>query len=261
LGSTQPARISPYLARTVRGGQGGDGLIQRFGLLVWPDVPAEWKHVDRNPDTTAKKAVMEVFQRLDHLDMKEINARRDVNPYSDQEDGLPYLRFSIEGYDLFQKWRVDLEKRLRSGDLHPALEAHLAKYRKLVPALALILDLADRVAGPVDQMARPVGVPAVQTAIAWSKYLETHARRAYGCVIAVAADTAKAILDKIRTGALQKEFGSRDVWRPAWAKLTDREAVEAGLQMLVDYDWLDIEKVATGGRPQTVYKLNPKAKL
>jgi hypothetical protein len=261
LGSTQPARISPYLARTVRGGQGGDGLIQRFGLLVWPDIPPEWKHVDRFPDKNAKKAVMEVFERLDHIDIQAIGATRDRNPYTDQEDGLPYLRFSIEGYDLFRAWLADLEKRLRNGDLHHALEAHLAKYRKLVPALALILDLADRVTGPADQMARQVGAPAVQMAIAWSAYLETHARRAYGCVTAVAADTAKAILAKIRTGDLQKEFRSHDVWRPAWSKLTDRETVEAGLQMLVDYDWLDIEKVATGGRPQTVYKLNPKAKL
>jgi putative DNA primase/helicase len=37
---------------------------------------------------------------------------------------------------------MDLEKRLR-GDLHPALESHLAKYRKLVPALALICHLVD----------------------------------------------------------------------------------------------------------------------
>jgi putative DNA primase/helicase len=94
-----------------------------------------------------------------------------------------------------------------------------------------------------------------------AKYLETHARRAYGCVTAVAADTAKAILAKIRTGALGKEFGSRDVWRPGWSQLSDREVVDAGLQMLVDYDWLDVEKVTTGGRPQTVYKFNPKAKL
>jgi putative DNA primase/helicase len=171
------------------------------------------------------------------------------------------LRFSIDGYDLFRAWHADLEKRLRSGDLHPALESHLAKYRKLVPALALILDLADRVTRPDDQMAGPVGAPAVQMAIAWSKYLESHARRAYGCVTAVAADTAKAILTKIRTGDLKTEFGSRDIWRPGWSKLTDRETVDAGLQMLVDYDWLDAEKVATGGRPQTVYKLNPKAKL
>lgn len=27
------------------GGTGDDGLIQRFGLLVWPDAPGEWRNV------------------------------------------------------------------------------------------------------------------------------------------------------------------------------------------------------------------------
>jgi hypothetical protein len=89
LGSTQPARISPYLARTIRGGQGGDGLIQRFGLLVWPDIPPEWKHVDRFPDKNAKKAVMEVFERLDHLDMQSIGATRDRNLTPTRKTGCP----------------------------------------------------------------------------------------------------------------------------------------------------------------------------
>jgi hypothetical protein len=47
LGSTQPGRISEYLLQAIRGGRGDDGLIQRFGLLVWPDISGEWKHVDR----------------------------------------------------------------------------------------------------------------------------------------------------------------------------------------------------------------------
>jgi hypothetical protein len=40
LGSTQPGRISDYLSQAVRGGRGDDGVIQRFGLLVWPDGEA-----------------------------------------------------------------------------------------------------------------------------------------------------------------------------------------------------------------------------
>jgi putative DNA primase/helicase len=35
LGSSQPGRISQYLLRALRGGRGDDGLIQRFGLMVW----------------------------------------------------------------------------------------------------------------------------------------------------------------------------------------------------------------------------------
>jgi Protein of unknown function (DUF3987) len=46
LGNTQPVRIVEYVRSANRGGAGGDGLIQRFGLLVWPDAPGEWRDVE-----------------------------------------------------------------------------------------------------------------------------------------------------------------------------------------------------------------------
>jgi Protein of unknown function (DUF3987) len=251
LGSTQPGRISRYLARAIRGGRGDDGLIQRFGLMVWPDVSGEWRCVDRWPDRDAKTAVMKVFELLDALDWRAIGAKRDRGPDGDEE-GLPYLRFGMDAYELFMHWRTALERRLRSSELHVALEAHLAKYRKLVPGLSLICHLADGLIGPV-------GVTAVRRAIGWAAYLETHAQRAYGSVTAASADTAKAILTKVRSAHLKPEFRSHDVWRPGWSRLTDREAVNAGLTMLVEHDWLAQRRVETMGRPATVYVVNPKA--
>jgi len=47
LGSAQPGTIADYLAQAIRGGRGADGLMQRFGLLVWPDISPDWKFVDR----------------------------------------------------------------------------------------------------------------------------------------------------------------------------------------------------------------------
>lgn len=250
LGSATPGRISEYLAQAIRGGRGDDGLIQRFGMLVWPDVPAEWRNVDRWPDKDARTASYQVFDRCDKLDWRSADAKRDRGPDGDEE-GLPYLRFSIDAYDLFVEWRAELEKRIR-GDLHPALESHLAKYRKLVPGLALICHLADG--------AGPVGVPALRRAIAWAKYLETHARRAYGSVTAAEAATAKTILAKLRSGALKPEFSSRDVLRPQWSGLTDRDAVHAGLRMLVDFENLFERKIDnTGGRAAKVFSVNPKS--
>jgi hypothetical protein len=251
LGSTQPGRITQYLARAIRGGRGDDGLIQRFGLMVWPDVSSDWTHVDRLPDREAKTTAIRLFERLDVLDWRAIGAKRDRGSTGDEE-GLPYLRFGIDAYDLFTDWHTQLEHRLRSGDMHVALEAHLAKYRKLIPGLSLICHLADGWTGPV-------GVTAVRRAIDWSSYLETHARRAYGSVTAASADTAKAILAKIHSGHLKTEFSSRDVWRPGWSRLTDRDSVNAGLAMLVDYDWLGAQKIETAGRPATLFRLNPKA--
>ena len=43
-----------------------------------------------------------------------------------------------------------MEKKLRSGELSPALESHYAKYRKLVPTLALVNYLADGGRSKVD---------------------------------------------------------------------------------------------------------------
>ena len=95
----------------------------------------------------------------------------------------------------------------------------------------------------------------MKQAIAWATYLETHARRAYGSVVAAEADTARAILARIQSGHLQGEFTARDVWRPGWSRLTDRGAVQAGLEMLVDYDWLMARRVETGGRPTILYSV------
>jgi putative DNA primase/helicase len=253
LGSSQPGRISQYLARAIRGGRGDDGLIQRFGLLVWPDISGKWQHVDRRPQRDAREAAHSVFARLDQLDWRAIQASRDRNPTGD-EDGSPYLRLAIDAYDMFVAWRTELERRLRVGDMHPALESHLAKYRKLVPGLGLICHLVDANSGPV-------GGESMKRAIAWATYLETHARRAYGSVTAAEADTARAILARIQSGHLHGEFTARDVWRPAWSRMTDRGAVQAGLEMLVDYDWLTARRVETGGRPTILYSVSEMAGL
>ena len=64
------------------------------------------------------------------LSADEIGADRD------QFEVISFLRFDDEAQAIFDEWRMKLEGRLRSTDLHPALESHLAKYRKLVPSPA-----------------------------------------------------------------------------------------------------------------------------
>src|SRR5262249_9413660 len=73
----------------------------------------------------------------------------------------------------FEEFRAELERRVRSGELSPAFEGHIAKYRKLVPALALINHIADNGDGPVAQK-------SLLRALAFVTYLESHARRVYG---------------------------------------------------------------------------------
>lgn len=246
VGGTQPGRLAEYIAHAVKGGSGDDGLIQRFGLLVWPNTAGTWKDVDRWPDKEAKNKAFEVYERLDTLNPYDIGAEVDTD-INGHADGIPYLRLTAEALEVFQEWRNELEIKLRSGDLHPALESHLAKYRKLIPALALLNHLADGGTGPVSNT-------AMLKALAWGDYLETHARRAYGSITQPEIGAAKAILRKIEQGHLNSPFSSKDVWRPGWSGLSDRRLVGDALCALVDYGWLEDEVIETGGRPKTLYQ-------
>ena len=77
LGSTQPGRIAEYIRHAVKGGAGDDGLIQRFGLTVWPDTNAEWQDVDRQPNSEARQNAWATYQRLDALGADEVGATKE----------------------------------------------------------------------------------------------------------------------------------------------------------------------------------------
>jgi putative DNA primase/helicase len=245
MGSTQPGRIAEYMRRATSGGAGDDGLIQRFSLLVWPDQGPEWKEVDRFPDTAARQTACATFGSFDSLDPMAIGAE------TDNYESLPFLHFDSDAQGVFAEWRAELEVRLRSGSLHQALESHLAKYRKLIPTLALINHLADGGAGAI-------GEAAILRALAFSEYLETHARRAYAAGTEAETATAKAIIAHIRKGDLPDGFTARDLWRNKWSGLDDLDQVKAGLDLLSDFDWLAQALIQTGGRPRTTYAINPR---
>ena len=244
LGSTQPGRVSEYLKQAVNGGPGDDGLIQRFGLLVWPDISTDWRDVDAWPDTNAKNKAFEVFSYLDTLQPATMGAEYDefAETY--------FLRFSSAALEEFRQWREQWERKLRSGDLHPALESHLAKYRKLIPSLALIIHLADKGTGPVS-------LSALGRALAWGEYLETHAIRAYSSVTMPEVGAAKAILRRIEKGDIKEVFTARDIYRNSWAHLSDSKRVHAALSLLSEYGHLQESRSETEGRTTTLYRVIP----
>jgi putative DNA primase/helicase len=127
LGGIQPARLRSYLVDAVMDGPANDGLIQRFQVLAWPDTPPDWCYVDRPPNAKAAAAALGLFERLVGLDAE--------NP--------TYLKVSEDAQLLFIAWLTELEQKVRGTELHPALVSHLAKYRSLMPALAVLFELAD----------------------------------------------------------------------------------------------------------------------
>jgi len=247
IGAIQPGPLNAYQLEAIRRGKGDDGLIQRFQLAVYPDVSPNWVNVDQWPDTEAKNRAYEVFASLDSLDPLSLDTICDQN----DPDGIPYLNFDEEAQDAFDKWRAGLEHQIRSGDEHPAIESHLAKYRSLIPSLALLIHLADGGKGPV-------GLPAIQKAIRWGLYLESHARRIYAAAINPIAAAGKTLAKHILKHELQDGFALKDVYRPCWAGLSSRDEAAAAVDLLIDLDWLSEQHEPTEGRTKTRYWINPK---
>jgi hypothetical protein len=247
MGGIQPGPLADYLKSAVAGGAGDDGLLQRFQLAVWPDCKLEWRNVDRFPNSDAKQLAFETCERLDNLNAVELAA--ESGPFDD----VPHLRFDDEAQKCFDAWRADLEPRLRSGHEHPAIESHLAKYRSLIPSLALLTHLCEEEDGG------PVTLAAIERAVLWARYLESHARRIYGSVAHRSNGAAQALAAKIQGGSLPDGFALRDVYRHGWSGLATREDAQGAVDLMIDCKWIRPEEVAAGTRTRTVFRINPMA--
>jgi hypothetical protein len=219
LGGMQPGKLAEYVRGAVRGGFSDDGLIQRFQLAVYPDLPSSWTYTDRPIDPAAEAGAWATFQRLRALDVDAIGAERDSSA------DVPFLRFDSEAQGLLIEWQTELMQRLRAGNEPAWMESHLSKYRSLAGRLALVLHLADGNAGPIN-------ADTLATALDWCGYLEGHARRIYAPAMDNGLTAAHLILKK--RSDLGDLFTARDLQRRGWAGLSDRDAIEEGLELLVE---------------------------
>jgi len=238
LGGMQPGKLAEYVRGAIRGGFSDDGLIQRFQLAVYPDLPANWSYCDRRADPASEARAWVTFQRLRALDPDTIGAER--------ADGIdvPFLRFDDEAQSLLIEWTTALMQRLRAGEEPAWMESHLSKYRALAGRLALVLHLADGGTGPIT-------ADTLATALDWCDYLEGHARRIYAPAMDNGLSAAHLILKK--RAELGESFTLRDMQRRCWAGLSDRHTIAEGLELLLEHRHLAESVEQTGGRPSVVY--------
>jgi putative DNA primase/helicase len=150
--------------------------------------------------------------------------------------------------------------------LHPAMVSHLSKYRKLIPALALVFALID-----TPDSGGVIGERELIRALSWGDYLRTHANRLYAAAVMPETTDAATLLSRIKTGKLMDRdgvildsFTPRQVAQKCWAGLGTPEAVRRAADVLADFDHLRRDVVqggATGGRPSDRYTINPRGAL
>jgi hypothetical protein len=246
FGGFQPDRIKGYVRFAQRGSSKNDGLLQRFQLLVWPDQMSDIQLVDRKPNKVAMNQCHKAFLRLSMLGEAKIPGAVSL------PNGAQLLHFSPEAQPLFNNWYVKNEKLLAKGTLDSARQSHFAKYRSLVPALALLFHLLDGHEGPVCE-------ESLIRSLEFAKYLKGHANRIYASASGHDFSTVRRLAERLLNGELADGFTCRTLTLKGWSGLSTKEQAQAGVDALVEYGWLNELEARNGGRPSVQYYLKPEA--
>jgi putative DNA primase/helicase len=240
-----------YVTDALEEAEKADGLLQRFQVLVYPDLRS-YDPVDRWPDLEAKNRAYDVFKGLASFDAEAFGAR------GDDEGEVPYVRFDAKAQEIFDAWRAEFEPRFRGGEYPAAIESHFMKYRSLFASLALIFEVIDYIGG--ESTGKAVRTSSALRAAAWCEYLESHAMRIYSPTLDVATVAAKTLLDRIHVGDVEHGAKVREVYRNQWSQLTTLEEVAAAIEVLEEHGWVrqvTAKPGLRGGRPSEVLHIHP----
>jgi hypothetical protein len=246
FGGIQDEKLRGMLRNLVDNQFSNDGFLQRFQLAVWPDesVQFDLARVDRAPNAVARKRVSELLLKLIAL-----------------PEGALDLRFDAEAQELFNAWWTDLEVNRIPSEPSPMMQEHLSKYNGLMPRLALIAEIADWADGHPSTGA--VSLAHARQAVEWCRFLESHARKIYSCLIPDAARQTAELARLIRENGLGAEepFTARDAYRSS--RILNNRNIQGAIDDLVAHGWIRAipSPVSTqGGHPTVRYEVNPAVK-
>jgi len=246
FGGFQPDRIKAYVQFSQRGSTKNDGLLPRFQLLVWPDPMSDFQLVDRLPDKNAINNYHQSVFRLPKMAEQSLQGAKRL-PHGSQ-----LLHFTPTAQQAFNTWYVQNEKMLATRGLDSAQQSHFAKYRSLIPALALLFHLLD---GHADSVCED----CLGRALHFAQYLKKHANRIYASVSGHDHAAVRILAERLLNGHLPDGFTCRSLTLKGWSGLATREQAQAAIDALVEYRWLTETESRSGGRPTLKYALNPIA--
>ncbi|MBM4222323.1 MAG: DUF3987 domain-containing protein, partial [Gammaproteobacteria bacterium] len=239
LGGIQPDKLEKMIMQSLSGND--DGLLQRFQLLVCPQIKKEWTNNDTPPNVSAEKAVTQLLEKLYDVHLSSI-------------DDFIGIHFDSDAQQIFDRWREQLEILLRSNNIdNVSYESHIAKYRSLAPSLALIFQLVET--GPTSCS---VDKKNIQLAIKWCDFLQDHAKKIYQVSSREGNSAIKSFQKKILEGRVKDEDSVRSIIRNGWEYLSDIKQVEQALNFLEKHGWVRvIETGSAVGRRSKIIRLHP----
>jgi putative DNA primase/helicase len=231
LGGAQPDLVRRYV-RSMK----GDGWIQRYGLMVYPNLSNKFTVNRTAENRVAREAMDRLIANLCKLRGEEIRV----------------IPFDTDAQTLYEGWLVPLVNRQRFSDEHPALVTHFTKYQSLMPQLALLFEIA------ADPEADRVTAKSTDLALRWvTEYLDKHAKRVYN-LSRPGGESAYHLAIAIKERRLESHFTVRDVRQKHWRGLGKDEEITDAIDALTEWGWLRAAQISGTGRPTTKYEINPK---
>lgn len=167
------------------------------------------------------------------------------------------VSLSREAYLLLSDWFAWVEDRMNE-DFY-GLEAWAGK---LVGTTARIAALLHCCTCQEQSAEQPVSGKTMQDAIEIAKYFVSHAIYVFeesGETDTPAEKDAKYILKRLKSTG-EMEISQTDLFNLCDGRMSTREEMQPGLDVLVDRGYIAIEKIKTKGRPKEKIYLNPEVK-
>jgi putative DNA primase/helicase len=222
-----------------------DGMIPRFGFLVWPD-DTKPPIVDRIANDEAKQRFRKVIRDLASMREEQVS-----------------MHFAPDAQVIFDEWFAALDTKL-SVEMDMVKRSHLAKYKGLLPKVAGLLQIVDLIGVGSLMGYHPIDAAHLRKAIDLLVYLESHMRRIYGCIQGPIHKAEVEITKRIKTHDLVTTkgscigFTSRDILRKHWYGLQDKWSVEFALENLAEKGWVrELPRLAGPGQPTIKWEINP----
>lgn len=255
LGAIQPDIFKKIFSDILKDGLSSDGFVPRFQMIVYPQFKDKWENIKRGVDIQAQDRVAKIFKNLSELkyDQQEIESI----PYKN----ISVTKFSSEAQEIFDNWlEININHQRSGAEENSLMHAYLDKNRKLVPALAMnfqIIDYCDP--ENTNKKSLRISKAALERALQWRKYLETHARKTFGESAQSGLTLAHSIAKKIQDGKIKNGMTMREFKRKGWGKSRDDETRTAAFDILKEHNWLLIEKINPNGKgsDSEVIRLNP----
>ncbi|GAA6203874.1 DUF3987 domain-containing protein [Thalassotalea sp. SU-HH00458] len=228
IGSTQPDKIRPMIAKAISGTDQNDGFFNRFQLLVCPQPIATIESQTHDIDPALE---VEFRNFVNTLDKSNLGFAKDTKLTEKR------VQFSSNAQSLFDQFSIDNElsiQKLLSGNGNEVIASHYNKYPALVAKLATLFNLASIFDANKQLAIKTVRSKYVSQAINFVNYLKSHANFILSSETNITHKNAEKILSSLARFD-DGHFTTADIKRFDWSGLgRDTKAIQDALNFLVE---------------------------